>query len=341
MYKNIIVLPVFLFFGLLVSPVYADAGVEDIHQLKQLYLRPSKVVYPASNPYLKAKENLGKVLFFDPRLSASGTQSCATCHNPSLGWEDGMAKAVGHGHKKLGRSTPTILNLAWDHLFFWDGRAHSLEEQALIPIFSEAEMNMSGEQLLVALRGISGYSELFEKAFPGQKQPVNLENVSKAIATFERGIVSGKAPFDRWVDGDESAISEKAKRGFVLFNTKANCASCHSGWQFSDSSFHDIGMPDDDLGRGEFIPHLVSMQHAFKTVGLRDIDKRAPYMHDGSQKTLNQVVDHYDGGYVERDSLSDEIKILDLTPQEKSDLVSFLKTLTGENQMVMVPVLPK
>ena len=100
-------------------------------------------------------------------------------------------------------------------------------------------------------------------------------------------------------------------------------------------------MPDDDLGRGEFIPHLVSMQHAFKTVGLRDIDKRAPYMHDGSQKTLNQVVDHYDGGYVERDSLSDEIKILDLTPQEKSDLVSFLKTLTGENQMVMVPVLPK
>lgn len=341
MYKGIAVLPVFFLLGLLVLPVFANAEDDDINALKQLYLRPSKVVYPPSNPYSKEKENLGKTLFFDPRLSASGTQSCATCHNPSLGWEDGMAKAVGHGHKKLPRSTPTILNLAWDHLFFWDGRVQSLEEQALIPIVSEAEMNMTGDGLLAILKRIRGYNQLFKKAFPEQGQPVNLENVSKAIATYERGIVSGKAPFDRWIDGEKGAISEQAKRGFVLFNTKANCAACHSGWQFSDSSFHDIGISTDDLGRGEFIPQLTSMQHAFKTVGLRNIEQRAPYMHNGSQKTLEEVVDHYDGGYVERDSLSDEMKVLDLTPSEKTDLIYFLQTLTSKDQVVTIPLLPK
>lgn len=335
------VLPVFLFLGLLISPVLASAGDDDIDVLKQLYLRPSKVVYPPSNPHSKDKENLGKILFFDPRLSASGTQSCATCHSPSLGWEDGMAKAVGHGHKKLARATPTILNLAWDHLFFWDGRVSSLEEQALIPIVSKEEMNMTGEELLTILQRIPGYRQLFKRAFPGQEQPINLGNVSKAIATYERGIVSGKAPFDHWVEGDEGAISQGAKRGFALFNTKANCAACHSGWQFSDSSFHDIGMPSDDLGRGKFIPHLVSMQHAFKTMGLRNIEERAPYMHDGSQKTLGEVIDHYDGGFVERESLSDEIKMLDLTLLEKADLISFLKTLTSKDQTVTVPLLPK
>jgi len=340
-YKSIIVLPVFLFVGLLVSPVFADTGSDDIHQLKQLYLRPSKVVYPPSNPYSKEKENLGKTLFFDPRLSASGTQSCATCHNPSFGWEDGMAKAVGHSHKELARSTPSILNLAWDHLFFWDGRASSLEEQAILPIISEAEMNMSSDQLLAVVRGISEYNQLFSGAFPRQEQPINLENISKAIATYERGIVSGKAPFDYWIEGNDEAISEKAKRGFVLFNTKANCAACHSGWQFSDSSFHDIGIPSDDLGRGEFIPHLSSMQHAFKTMGLRNIEQRAPYMHNGSQKTLEEVINHYDGGFIERDSLSDEMKILNLTSSEKKDLIYFLKALTSRDQVVTIPILPK
>ena len=342
MFNNINKLPLFFCFFFVAGSVLAG-GEEDpnIDSLKQLYLRPAEVVYPASNPYSEEKENLGKILFFDPRLSASGTQSCATCHNPSLGWEDGMEKAVGHGHKTLARSTPTILNLAWDHLFFWDGRSHSLEEQALIPIFSPAEMNMSGERLLQILKSIKGYEPLFKKAFPDDKEPLSLNNVSKAIATYERGIISGKAPFDEWIEGNESAISNGAKRGFVLFNVKGNCAACHAGWQFSDSSFHDIGLTSDDVGRGEFIPHLTSMQHAFKTVGLRNIDQRAPYMHDGSQKTLEQVIDHYNDGFESRDSLSDEIKPLDLTPTEKSDLVLFLKSLTSEDEAVSIPQLPR
>jgi cytochrome c peroxidase len=284
---------------------------------------------------------LGNMLFFDPRLSGSGMQSCATCHNPAFGWEDGMALGTGHEHKKLKRATPTVENLAWDELYFWDGRAESLEAQTLIPIESDVEMHMTKEKMINMLEDIKEYKPLFEKAFPGESDPINENNVAKAIATFERGIVSEQAPFDLWIEGDEQAISEAAKRGFTVFNKKANCAACHSGWQFSDGSFHDIGLDTPDIGRGKFVPQLLLMQKAFKTTGLRNIERRAPYMHNGSLKTLEEVIDHYDHGFIQRDSLSEEIKPLDLTAEEKADLIAFLKTLTSEDTPVTIPVLPK
>lgn len=323
-----------------------DLSPAALKELKAEYARPAKgdIPFPEENPYTKEKEKLGKILYFDPRLSASGTQSCGTCHNPSFSWGDGMGLGTGHGHKKLGRKSPTILNLAWDHeaeAYMWDGRKSSLEDQALGPIEAGVEMNMAIEKLLNLIASYKEYPPLFKAAFPGEKDPINAKNIAKAIATYERTVVSGVAPFDKWIKGDEKAISDSAKRGFVLFNKKANCAACHSGWRFSDSSFHDVGIHDEDIGRGAHVPNVKTMQHAFKTVGLRNIDRRGPYMHNGSLKTLMDVVNHYNHGFARRDSLSDEVKPLHLTETEKEDLVAFLKTLTSDDEPVALPNLPQ
>jgi cytochrome c peroxidase len=152
------------------------------------------------------------VLFFDPRLSGSNFIACASCHNPGFSWSDPLPKAIGHGMNELGRRTPSILNLAWGELYFWDGRAESLEAQAMGPITAPGEMNQSAEKLEAELRAIPGYAELFEAAYPGEG--ISADTISKALATFQRGVVSGEAPFDRWVAGDERAISAAAKRGF-------------------------------------------------------------------------------------------------------------------------------
>jgi cytochrome c peroxidase len=316
----------------------------DIAALKRLYERPKDIPYPADDPYSKAKAVLGKTLFFDPRISASGTQSCATCHNPAFSWSDGMGLAVGSGHKRLGRKSPTILNLAWDQeaeSYMWDGRKVSLEDQATGPMFSAAEMGTEPNILLAKLKSIPSYQPLFNAAFPDVQDPITADYISKAIATYERTVISGTAPFDRWLQGDEKAISESAKQGFILFNQKARCSACHSGWRFSDGGFHDIGLDDEDLGRGKLLPNLVSMQHAFKAVGLRNIALRSPYMHNGSLKTLAEVVDHYDHGFVKRPSLADDIRPLHLTAQEKADLIAFLKTLTSKDAEVTIPTMPR
>lgn len=317
----------------------ASIAPDDLAQLKAKYVRPESIPFRDDNSFNDAKYQLGKDLFFDARLSGSGITSCAACHNPSLDWTDGMGRGVGFQHQQLPRKTPTLLNLAWDELFFWDGRADSLEQQALIPVASPTEMNQPLDRAVHDI-DIPAYRVLFANAFPGDKTPVTAKNIAKAIATFERKIVSDKAPFDKWIDGDETAISQQAKRGFVVFNNKANCAACHSGWSFSDGSFHDIGLPDDDLGRGKILP-IAAMQHAFKTVGLRNIDRRYPYMHNGSLATLEDVVAHYDGGFVNRASLDPLIKPLSLTGTEKADLVAFLHTLTSEDAPVTAPLLPR
>jgi len=165
--------------------------------------------------------------------------------------------------------------------------------------------------------------------------------VAKAIATFERTVLSGVATFDEWVAGREDAISDSAKRGFVLFNGKAKCAACHSGWNFTDASFHDIGLETADTGRGKLLPQLVSMQYAFKTPTLRNVDQRAPYMHDGGVRTLREAIDVYDSAGVPRPSRSPLITPLKLTAQDKADLFAFLKTLTSVDAPVQVPVLPR
>jgi cytochrome c peroxidase len=307
--------------------------------LKAQYRRPATIPFPKENPYTPEKAALGKKLYFDTRLSVTSAQSCASCHSPGFGWGDGLAVGVGHGMAKLGRHSPTIVNAAWSAIFMWDGRLPTLEDQALGPIQSPGEMNMKLDQLMERLSAIPEYKPLFEAAFPGEG--ITAKTLAKSIATYERTVVSERAPFDAWIEGDEKAISAEAKRGFELFNGKAQCAACHEGWNFTNEGFQDIGLPGKDVGRGEYLPAVIKMQHAFKTPGLREIGRRSPYMHDGSLATLEQVVDHYDHGGVDRPSRSDLMRPLGLTAQDKSDLVAFLKTLTSDLGPTAVPVLPR
>lgn len=311
---------------------------DELQKMIDRNARPSGIPFPDENPYTAEKAQLGKTLFFDPRLSGSNLISCASCHIPSLGWEDGQMTGVGHQSTRLTRHTPTLLNLAWGEIFMWDGRVDTLEEQALNPIQSSEEMAQPLDELIVELQAIEGYVELFAAAFPGRE--ISQETIVQAIATYERTIVSNLAPFDHWVNGNESAISESAKRGFVIYNTKANCVACHSGWNMTDDSFHDTGLKTDDVGRAALMNGMPEFKHSFKTPGLRNIVQRAPYMHNGSLATLSDVIDHYAEGFAQRPSLSDDIKPFELSAGEKEDLIAFLESLSSDDDPVELPVLP-
>jgi len=326
--------------------VYAAGGlpseaVQDpaMQSLRASFLRQTAVPQPKANPITADKVALGKLLFFDPRLSGSGAISCATCHNPGLGWGDGLAKGLGHMGSQLGRHTPTILNVAYGEPYFWDGRAATLEDQAKGPLTSTKEMSMSLESALGLLRSTPGYVDAFARAYPGQA--ISLDTVASAIATYERTVISSDAPFDRWIKGEDQAMSQSAVRGFVLFNGKANCAACHSTWRMSDDGFHDIGVRDTDRGRAAIMPGIVQLEHAFKTPTLRNIALRAPYMHDGSLPTLTAVIDHYDSGFESRPSLDSNIHRLGLTATEKADLLAFMDALTSADAPVTLPDLPR
>jgi cytochrome c peroxidase len=326
-------------FGSIAYSAVLPAESEGLHALVEKYRRPTTVPISANNPSTPEKVALGQALFFDPRLSGSGAIACATCHNPGLAWGDGLAKGIGHMGTRLDRHTPTILNVAYGEPYFWDGRAATLEEQAKGPMESGKEMNMPASDGVRRVRDISGYSAAFERVFPGL--PISIDTIAAAIATFERTVISRDAPFDRWVNGDDHAISPAAVRGFVLFNGKANCAACHQGWRMSDDGFHDIGLADRDRGRALIAPGIEQLEQAFKTPTLRNIDQRAPYMHDGSLASLGAVVDHYDKGFVRRASLDSNMRPLGLTPDEKRDLLAFLYTLTSVDAPITVSVLPQ
>ena len=307
--------------------------------LRQAYERPDSIPFPEDNPYTPAKAALGKKLFFDPRLSGSNAMSCASCHNPSFAWGDGLAVGVGAGDNRLGRRTPTILNLAWGELMMWDGRFESLEEQALGPVGADVEMHQDLDSIVGELSAIADYRTSFAEVFPGEG--ITLDTIAAAIATYERTVVSGWAPFDDWINGDHDAIPASAQRGFELFNGKANCSACHAGWRQTDDSFHDIGLPDSDIGRGAELPMIEKMNHAFKTPTLRNVTERGPYMHDGSLPDLMAVVRHYNDGGVSRPSRSEEIYPLQLSKQEIADLVAFMETLTSQDPPVSLPRLPR
>lgn len=295
--------------------------------LKDRYRRPDTPPFPERTPYTPEKAELGKTLFFDPRLSGDNRSSCASCHRPELGWEDGERLTESTGSGMLKRHTPTLWNLAWGRTFFWDGSAPTIEAQALMPIRNSAEMNQPIDELLAEIRNVEGYRRRFARAFPDRPE-VTRDNLAKAIATYERTLVQPDTPFDRWVEGDRDAISESAKRGFELFNGKARCVACHSGWNFTAGAFHDIGLPDTgDRGRGRVLD-LSAADHMFKTPTLRDIARRAPYMHDGSIATLKGVIDHYEGEFVRRDTLSADMEKIALSEAEEADLIAFLHTLT-------------
>jgi cytochrome c peroxidase len=305
------------------------------------WLRPAQVPAPATNIPSFERIELGRALFFDPRLSGSNWISCATCHNPALGWSDGLATAIGHGFKTLRRKTPTVLNTAYNPLQMWDGRKPTLEDQALGPISSADEMNLPLEALVAKIKAIDGYAPLFAKAYPGEA--ISAETIAKAIASFERTVVSTESPFDRWRAGDEQAVSASVKRGFDVFQNKGRCTMCHQGFNFTDNGFHNIGIKssggEDDVGR--FAHRKVKVNKgAFKTPTLRDVELTAPYMHNGIYKTLADVVDHYDRGGDIKDNLDPNMQPLSLSAQEKSDLVNFLKSLTGTRMLVSLPALP-
>lgn len=325
--------------ALVLPALLAPAGEAPSRDAKKaLYQRPAGAPFPDEDPYSAAKAALGKTLFFDPVLSSSGTHSCASCHNPSLSWTDGLPRAVGE--KTMPYHTPTLLNVAWIPALAWDGRVPGLEAMAFVPITGPAAMGRKEEDLIAALRAIRGYRTAFAKAYPDGA--ISRPHIEDALATFQRTIVSGEAPFDRWVKGDENAISASAKRGFDLFNGKAQCAECHTGWNFTEGAFYDIGeAPESDIGRGRIFPNSPKLQHAFKVPTLRDVTRRAPYMHDGSVKTLAEVIDLYDRGGIDRPSRSELIKPLHLTAKEKSDLIAFLETLTAPPAAFSLPTLPR
>ena len=308
--------------------------------LKRQYWRPAAIPYPKENPYGRTKEELGRALFFDPILSGGRARSCATCHNPGLAWGDGEPRAIGENQVRLPLRSPTLLNIAWVPKLGWDGHFRDLESVAMGPITGQTNMNLPEQELIKRLAALPGYVAAFDAAFG--KGGVTREKIEQSLATFERTIVSDNAPFDRWIHGDETAISGAAKRGFALFNGKANCAVCHSGWAFTDAAFHDIGVAkNDDLGRGRLFPSSVKLQHAFKTPTLRDVARRAPYMHDGSVASLADVIDLYDRGGIDRPSRDNDIRPLNLQSREKADLIAFLKTLGDAPKPYPLPNLPR
>jgi cytochrome c peroxidase len=304
-------------------------------------LAPLKI--PANNPLTEAKIALGKQLYFDPRLSRDNTISCASCHDPQKGWSNGEPFATGFGGQKGGRNAPTVLNAAYYSLQFWDGRAAELEGQALGPIQNPIEMNLTLPEALERLNKIDGYRRQFQAVFGSE---ANQENLAQAIAAFERTVLSGDAPYDRYKAGETAAMSPAAVRGMQVFFNKANCSACHSGAHFSDGAFHNIGIgmdkPQPDLGRYE-ISKQVGDKGAFKTPGLRDIARSAPYMHDGSMNTLEDVVAWYVEGGHPNPYLDEEIFALKLSAEQQADLVTFLKEglASSKYPAIAPPELPK
>jgi cytochrome c peroxidase len=298
--------------------------------------------YPGGRPPAADEAELGRRLFFDARLSFNDSISCASCHRPELGFSDGRRFSVGATGKALARHTPHLYNLAWSPTLFWDGRATSLEEQALVPIQGADEMNLPLEAAVRKLNEDPDYAAAFPRVYP--KTGLTARTLAKALAAFVRTIVSGPAPFDRYVTGDTGALTPSAIRGKELFFGRAKCSTCHRGPNFTDGSFHNTGVPGDDRGRaafdrvGEFQmrPYpFFQTEKAFKTPGLRNAALTAPYFHDGSEPTLQDVVRFYNQGGKERRSygLALDIRPLDFDDAQLSDLVSFLEALTADTAL--------
>lgn len=298
------------------------------------------VPFPTDNTPTAETIALGRRLYYDTQLSVDDTVSCATCHHPDAGFADPKPVSVGVQGKTGTRNSPTVCNSAYYTLQFWDGRAPSLEKQAEGPVENPVEMAHTLRGVEERLAKDATYVAEFERAFgPG---PITYQKVEKAIATFERTVVSGNSPFDRWYfGGDKKAISVAARRGFEVFRDpqKGNCAVCHTIEEkhalFTDNKFHNIGVgvrdgEPTDLGRWE-VTKVESDRGAFKTRSLRNVAQTSPYMHDGSLNTLKDVVDFYLGGGNSNPHLDKEIRPLGfLSGQERADLLAFLGSLTGE-----------
>jgi cytochrome c peroxidase len=333
-----------LIFGILAISLFltSTTASEDIKK----WLRPSEVPQPADNRLTPQRVKLGKLLYFDKRLSSSEKISCATCHHPKHGWSDEhpTPKAVGHDGLVGPRNSPTILNSAYQSRQFWDGRARTLEEQALGPIQAGVEMHMPLDVLIPKLNKIEGYQKLFKEAYPKSGGIITSEYLAKAIASFERTVVSTESPFDKYIKGDKKAISKNAKEGFELFKGKAKCTDCHDGFNFTDGSFHNIGLNDGELHGKELGRYLVKKRASWygvmKTPTLRDVAKSYPYFHDGSVKTLKEAtVICASGGRYENNvkNKSTYMKNRHLSEDEVDKIIVFMKSLTGPDMKLKIP----
>lgn len=300
---------------------------------------PTSVPAPADNPTTPEKVALGKQLFFDPRLSGGNTLSCASCHKPELAFGDGTQWNKGESGISLDRNTPSSLNVGFYTNFFWDGRAATLEEQALGPIESDLEMNQNLDQLEAELNEIPGYVEQFHSVFGGKP---NRADVAKALAAYQRTLITEPSPYDRYLLGDEDALSADAKKGLELFRGEAKCIECHNGPMLSDGKFHRIGFSEDDIGR-EKVTGRKDDRYRFRTPSLRNVANTEPYMHNGTVSSLDRIVLFYYRGAPETstDGLPNEAP--DLRGRSFSDvnyLVAFLESLSARTPDVTPPQLP-
>jgi cytochrome c peroxidase len=311
-----------------------DKAVKEITTVNAQSLGPQKlgnlppVVAPVNNPQSSLKILLGKQLYFDTRLSKDNTISCATCHDPSMGWSDAGPTSVGIKGQKGGRRAPPVSNAAYAPLQFWDGRAPTLEEQAKGPVANPIEMGNTHDAMLRTVQFIPGYVKIFEQVFG--TSIVTIDLVAEAIAAFERTVVTTDSPFDRYVRGDDKALTKLEKQGLEIFNGKGHCTACHWGGYFSDGRFHNLGVKPTDPSSPDPGRYAVTKDSsdigAFKTPTIRDVALRAPYMHNGSEKTLEDVVDLYNkGGRTGDHNISPLILPLGLTKKEKKALVTFMK----------------
>ena len=307
-------------------------GTGALDATKRDYQRPAPS--PVEN---QALVDLGQALFFDTRISASGKTSCASCHFPELGYVVIDAHPRNDSGKGTSRKSQPLIGLghAGKALVGWDGRSATLEAQAKASMATgsmsmrETDTPVKVEVIEERVRSTPDYAAKFKAALPGR--PIDVDTIALALAAFERTLEPGIAPFDRWIMGDEKAIPDSAKRGFMLFAGKAGCSACHNGWRFTDDQFHDIGTTTTDQGRGKETKDP-ALNFAFKTPTLRSVALRAPYMHNASIATLADVVRHYEKGGIDRPSRSPMLVPIQLTEQERLDLVAFMEALTGKGE---------
>ncbi|MEW4564118.1 cytochrome c peroxidase [Bremerella sp. JC770] len=301
------------------------------------------IIVPPDNPMSAAKVKLGKQLFFDTRLSGNRQVSCASCHDPNKGWADDRPFSPGAHGQLTTRNVPSVVNVGLHRTFFWDGRAASLEAQALAPMTNPAEMDIGLDELENRLRGIDGYRMQFEAIF---NDGVTAQNIAKCLASFQRTLVAGETTYDRFRGGHANALEGEIGRGSGIFFGKANCGNCHIAKVYTDHKFHNIGTgigsDAHDLGLAAHTGKAADVGK-FRTPLLRDLALTAPYFHDGSKATLEEVVDFYNEGGGKNPNLDPHIVPLKLTPEEKKALVTFLREGLRSNVYPQIekPTLPK
>lgn len=294
------------------------------------------IPWPKDNPYTAKKAELGEYLYFDKRLSANGTVACSSCHGVHRGFADANKISEGIDGRVGTRHAPTVINAAYEKLLFWDGRAHSLEEQATGPIANYNEMADSKDAKVAfseccdRVNAIPGYRKLFKEAFGSEE--CTMERLSQAIATFERTVLSGNSAYDRYMAGEKTAMTEQEIKGMQVFK-RVGCDNCHFGPNFTDGTFRNIGVgmdaKDPDLGR-----YVITKDKkdwgAFKVPTIRQVAYTYPYMHDGSLKTLDEVIDYYDKGGIKNANLHPLMQPLNMSPEDKKALKAFMIALNGE-----------